>query len=192
MKLFLRPDCPFCWKVKLYLSEIGVDVEETLVELGKSHPDVAALNPNATVPVLISEDIVLYESAIIIEFLADKFPQESLITGSPEQKADIRQLQFYSDSKVGKILFPYIKKVRENAGEEGINALKAAISADWLNLQNYLSRQLGDKAFFGDVFSAADCALIPRISLALAYGLELDDENGNLANWLAQIGRAHV
>lgn len=187
MKLYLRPDCPFCWKVKIYLSEIGVDVEEVLVELGKTHPEVAALNPNATVPVLINEDLVLYESAIIIEYLADKFPQNSLMSGSPEQKAEIRQLQFYSDSKVGKILFPYIKRVRENTGEEDIDALKTAISPDWQKLQKYLSQQLADKAFFGGAFSAADCALIPRISLALAYGLELDEENGKLTNWLARV-----
>lgn len=187
MKLYHRPDCPFCWKVNVYLSEIGVETERTTVELGKKHPDVVKLNPNATVPVLISEDIVMFESAIIIEYLADKYPEKSLFEGSPEQIAKIRQLHLFSDSKVGKILFPYIKKVREGASPQEIIEHKESITEDWQNLQQYLSDQLGDMDYFGNEFSVADCALIPRLTLALAYGLEISSEYSNLKSWMRRI-----
>ena len=152
MKLYHRPDCPFCWKVRIYLNEIDVDVDEVVVELGKTHPDVAALSPNATVPVLLSGDLILYESEVIIEYLADKFPQNSLMKGSPEQRAIIRQLHRYSDKKVGNILFPFIKKVRESDADTDVEIFRQDIAPAWMKLQESMSKQLADKAFFVDEF----------------------------------------
>ncbi len=40
MKLYHRPDCPFCWKVRLFLQETGIEVQEFSVTLGKKHPAV--------------------------------------------------------------------------------------------------------------------------------------------------------
>lgn len=74
MKLYHRPDCPFCWKVRIFLLEEGIDVDETVVELDQRHPDVIALNPAGTVPVLCDGGLVISDSALIIEYLADKFP----------------------------------------------------------------------------------------------------------------------
>jgi len=114
MKLYHRPDCPFCWKVRLFLQETGIEVQEFSVTLGKKHPDVVALNPNGTVPVLIDDDLVLWESAVIIEYLADGFSEISLMAGSPGIRAFIRQIHSYSDNRIGKALFPYIKQVRDS------------------------------------------------------------------------------
>ncbi len=187
MKLYHRPDCPFCWKVRLFLSEIGVEVEEIAVELGKKHPDVVALNPNASVPVLISDGLVLYESAIIIEYLVDKFPEYNLMPGSAEQRAVIRQIHNDSDTKIGKILFPFIKKVRESDGSVDIKAELEEIAPAWQGLQKSLSEKLADKTFFFDAFSVAECALIPRLSLAVGYGLTFDDDFKNLEEWLLRL-----
>lgn len=179
MKLYYRADCPFCWKVRIFLKEIGLDVEEIAVEFGTKHPDVVAFNPNATVPVLVDGDLVLFESAVIIEYLADKFPQFPLMDGSPEQRATIRQMHSYSDSSTGKVLFPYIKQVRGSGDRTVTDELTQA----WIDVQSKLSERLGSGDFFGPSFSAAECALLPRVSLALAYGLTLDDQFSNLQKW---------
>lgn len=183
MKLYHRPDCPFCWKVRIFLQEAGIDLQEFSVELGRKHPDVVALNPNGTVPVLIAGDLVLWESAVIIEYLVDKFPQASLMTGSPEQRAIIRQIHSYSDNRVGKVLFPFIKQVRESENGKATDELHQSTTNEWAIIQETLSVQLDDKDFFGTDFSVAECALIPRFTLALAYGLSLSDEFPNLKKW---------
>ena len=187
MKLYHRPDCPFCWKVRIFLSEIGVAVEEVVVELGKRHPDVVALNPNASVPVLISGDLVLYESAIIIEYLADKFPENRLMIGSPEARATMRQIHHDSDVKIGKILFPFIKKARESDAGADIDVMRQEIAPEWRGLQENLSAKLENAAFFFDHFSIAECALLPRIGLAVGYGLTFSDDFKNLENWFLRL-----
>jgi len=114
MRLYQRPDCPFCWKVRLFVFESQLNLKETAVELNKTHPDVVSLNPNATVPVLLDGELVIYESAEIMEYLMDKFPKIRLMDGSPRERAKVRQLQNYSDTELGKILFPYIKQKRDS------------------------------------------------------------------------------
>lgn len=179
MKLYYRADCPFCWKVRIFLQESGIEVEEIQVEFGKKHPDVVALNPNATVPVLVNGDLVLFESAVVIEYLADKFPQSGLMDGSAEQKAAIRQIHSYCDNSIGKVLFPHIKKVRETGDRTVTDELTQA----WIDVQLELSERLGEQDFFGPSFSVAECALIPRVALALINGLSVDDKFSNLQKW---------
>ncbi|MBL4802721.1 MAG: glutathione S-transferase family protein [Emcibacter sp.] len=183
MKLYHRPDCPFCWKVRIFLKEIDVDVEEVTIALGEKNPDIMALNPNGTVPVFMDGDLLLWESAVIIEYLADKYPAAALMSGSAIERADIRQIHGYSDSRVGKILFPYIKHVREKGLDFLGHDTRQATTEGWGEIQKILSERLGNKKFFGPNFSAADCALIPRVTLALAYGLTFGDDVVNLKKW---------
>jgi len=183
MKLYLRPDCPFCWKVRIFLYEIEVESQEIFVELGTKHPDVVDLNPNATVPVLVDGDVVLLESAMIIEYLVDKSPGSILKHGSPVERTNIRQIHSYSDNQMGKILFPYIKQVRENGVASVGDEFERATSEAWTGCQRKLSVLLGEKDFFSADFSVAECALIPRFALAITYGLNIDDQFNNLQQW---------
>ncbi len=186
MKLYYRPDCPFCWKVRIFCHEAEINLQEIVVESADKHPDVIRLNPNDTVPVLVDGDLVLWESAAIIDYLADSFPQSTLMAGSPAQRAIIRQIHSYSDNRVGKALFPYIKQVRDSEKHPPANDLEQATSLAWIKIQAILSEQLGRKVFYGAGFSVAECALIPRFTLALAYGLGLDDGFGNLKSWFGR------
>ncbi len=183
MKLYHRPDCPFCWKVRIFLQEAGIELQEIAVKLGERHPDVIALNPNATVPVLIDGDLVLWESAVIVEYLAEKFLITDLMGSSLIQRAQIRQIHSYSDHAVGKILFPYIKQVRESDDHRAADELYQNTVVAWDIIQQKLSQDLGEKDYFGKNFSVAECALIPRFALALVYGLTLSDKFQNLKNW---------
>jgi len=183
MKLYHRPDCPFCWKVRLVLRESDITVQEVAVGLGQKHPDVVALNPNATVPVLVEGDMVLWDSGPVAEYLAERFPQSGLMAGSPAQRAKIRQIHSYSDNIIGKILFPHIKQVRENQGQTAAGEVEQKTSTAWRSAQEILSEQLGDEDFFGPEFSLADCALLPRVTLAQIYGLPLSQDFHNLGQW---------
>lgn len=186
MTLYQRPDCPFCWKVRLFLFESELQIKEVQVELGEKHPDVVRLNPNTTVPVLVTGDLVIYDSYLIIEYLIDKYPEINLIPGTPEDRATTREIQYYSDNKLGKVLFPYIKYLRENSCSDTGEKLKKSTALAWTEVQSILSDKLGNKDYFSIGFSLADCALIPRFSLAIAYGFEIDDQFINLREWYAR------
>ena len=186
MMLYQRPDCPFCWKVRLFVFESQLNLKETAVELNKKHPDVMSLNPNATVPVLLDGELVIYESAEIMEYLMDKFPKIRLMDGSPRERAKIRQLQNYSDTKLGRILFPYIKQKRDSTDLVVSDELQQSTKKAWADAQLILSEQLGDSNYFTKDFSIAECALLPRFCLAITHGFAIDERFQNLINWYAR------
>lgn len=86
-----------------------------------------------------------------------------------------------SDTIVGQLLFPQIKRVREG-GKDTLEAGQTT-REDWINIQRSLSNTLAGNEFFSGCFSAAECALFPRVALAHVYGLPLDDEFQNLKEW---------
>jgi glutathione S-transferase len=63
------------------LEEIGQPYELVTLSLPAGEhkkPEYLKINPNGTVPTLVDGDLVLYESAAICQYLADKFPDKRL------------------------------------------------------------------------------------------------------------------
>ena len=63
------------------LEEIGQPYELVSIDLqagDQKKPEYLKINPNGTVPTLIDGDLVLYESAAICQYLADRFPDARL------------------------------------------------------------------------------------------------------------------
>lgn len=72
------------------LEELGVPYEVKPISLAdgdQKKPDYLKLNPNGAVPTLVDGDLVLWESAAICQYLADKFPDKHLAppVGTPER-----------------------------------------------------------------------------------------------------------
>jgi glutathione S-transferase len=72
------------------LEEIGVPYEVKRLDLqagDQKKPEYLKLNPNGAVPTLVDDDTVLWESAAICQYLADKFPEKNLApkVGTPER-----------------------------------------------------------------------------------------------------------
>jgi glutathione S-transferase len=72
------------------LEEIGEPFEVKKVDLqagAHKKPDYLKLNPNGAVPTLVDGDLVLFESAAICQYLADKYPAKKLApaVGTPER-----------------------------------------------------------------------------------------------------------
>ena len=66
---------------KWLLEEIGASYEVVslnLQALDQKKPEYLKLNPNGAVPTLVDDDLVLFESAAICQYLADKFPDKHL------------------------------------------------------------------------------------------------------------------
>jgi glutathione S-transferase len=78
----------------MMLREIGASFELKLVDRthnAQKSPEYRALNPNGRIPVLVDEDLVLFETAAIALHLADRFPGSGL---APPVGTDERA-QFY-------------------------------------------------------------------------------------------------
>src|SRR5712691_10913375 len=79
MKLYYSPQSRAV-RPRWMLEEIGEPYELARLQLGTDNkkPEYLKINPNGAVPTLVDGDLVLFESAAICQYLADRHPEKRL------------------------------------------------------------------------------------------------------------------
>jgi len=137
------------------LAEIGVDYELVRIERDEAQTDGAylALNPLGVVPTLVEGDLVVTESAAILLWLADRYPQARL---APEDRAEFYSWLVFMTNTLQTALLRVIYPERYGSGEE-VRSLAAAEAAGHFDL---IERALDGRAWLvGEERSAADLFL---------------------------------
>ena len=100
MRLIDAARCPFCSRARLALAEKEVEYETVEIDL-RNRPDwLYELNPAGKVPVL-DDGFVLPESAVIMEYLEERFPERPLLPEGREARAEARLAVFRFDDLLG-------------------------------------------------------------------------------------------
>ncbi|MBS41016.1 MAG: glutathione S-transferase [Rhodospirillales bacterium] len=91
---------PPCRKVRIVLSEKGIEAEFKTENLWDRRPEFLALNPAGDVPVLVEENgQAICGSIAICEYLEEVAPLPSLLGASPLERAEVRRLVSWFDQK---------------------------------------------------------------------------------------------
>jgi glutathione S-transferase len=172
--LYDAPRCPYAARVRITLAEKGVEVDVVEIDL-EDRPDwFYEKNATGRVPVLEEDGRPLPESAVIMEFLEERYPEPPLLPPDPADRAVARLLVFRDKELTG----PYYAFRR---GEEGArDAFDAALSQ--------LDAVLGERPFLGgSEYGLADIAHVPWLLRARdMLGVDLDGFPA-LADWLARL-----
>jgi glutathione S-transferase len=140
--------CPYCARVRIALAEKGVEYETVEVDLDNRPSWIYEKNPLGRVPVLEDDAFVLPESAVINEYLEERYPEPALWPADAAERAFGRLLVFRFDQ----LSSPYYALRREEDGaRERLDAELAKLDAV-LAAQTYLS---------GREFGLADIAYVP-------------------------------
>ena len=166
--------CPYCARVRIALAEKGIEYETVEVDLDDRPAWIYEKNPLGRVPVLEEDTFVLAESAVIDEYLDDRYPDPPLWPADPAERALGRMLVFRFDE----LSRPYYAVRRgEDAARERLDAVLATLDAV-LQEQLFLS---------GREFGLADVAYVPWILRARD---RMDVELGRfpaLAEWVGRL-----
>ncbi|SFK62032.1 glutathione S-transferase family protein [Methylocapsa palsarum] len=172
MKLYSEDSSPFSAPVRIAIYAKGLNIEIEPPPGGLLSAQFHAINAVGTIPCLILEDgTPLPESAAILEYLEDKFPDPPLRPAGPEAKALVRLLQ-----RIGElhIMTPLVELFRQADPSN-----RDASAAIWLtrlvrglsSLQIYVGE---DNFAVGPSLTLADCALTPALfmlpKITAAYG----------------------
>ncbi|KAK3695656.1 thioredoxin-like protein [Podospora appendiculata] len=77
--LYTNHLCPWAHRAHIALSELGLDFEEVIIDLGAPRtPEYLKINPRGLVPALSYNGEIIIESAIVSNFLADLVPGKLL------------------------------------------------------------------------------------------------------------------
>ena len=100
MRLIDAPRCPYCARVRIALAEKGVEYECVEIDLQSRPKWVYDLNPAGKVPIL-DDEVVLPESAVIMEYLEERYPEVSLLPTGVAARAQARLRVFRFDELLG-------------------------------------------------------------------------------------------
>ena len=184
---------PFSRKIRIVLTEKNLDFQMVVEETWERRHEFLALNPTGEVPVLIEkDDTVLAESAVICEYLEEKYPDPELIGKNLHDRAEVRRLVAWFDQKFNKevtekLLNEKVMKRFLGLGEPNSREIRAAQS----NIHTHLDyiTFLTDRRFWlaGDQLTLADIAAAAHIS-AIDYLGDVPWSKYKAAkNWYARI-----
>ncbi len=188
IRLYDYPDCPFCQKVRVVLVEKDLEFERVHVDLRKGEqktPEFLKLNPYGKVPVLIDEDVVVYDSTIINEYLDEEYPNPSLMPEDSASRARVRLLEDFCDNSFiqqAGVVWAELHKAEAERDAEKIKRYQAEMG----RVVALVESTLQGKSFLVGEFSLADVAFVPRALILPQLGVDLDTRP-NVAAWIARL-----
>jgi glutathione S-transferase len=191
MKLLSGPMSLFSAKVRVALDEKGVAYERVDVPFSRArgydpkHPEVLALNPKGQVPVLVDDDVAIYDSMLILEYIEERYPEPRLFPSDVAGRARCRQAEAAADE----ILFPHVwTLIRESFYKGGDAAAITAARAAIATLCRELDADLAGRTYLcGDQFTVADIAYFLTLAFATGLGAAPDASLGNVGAWMARV-----
>lgn len=189
MKLYDYPQCPFGQKVRIVLTEKELEYEMAFVDLRKGDqrkPEFLRMNPFGKVPVLVDEDVVVYDSTVINEYLEDEYPHPRLLPEDSAMRARARTLEDYADLAFTLPVGVLMAEVRKPEGDRDAQKVQRA-REDVERTLVFLNSSLGEHAYLAGDFSIADAAFAPRLMVLGAVGIELRPEWEPLRRWIDRL-----
>lgn len=164
------------------LEELGQDYEYELVQPGKiqsDYPEYLDVNPAAKVPVIRDGDFVLSESAAIILYLGDKFPEQKLVPPpGTELRARHEQWCFFALTELEQPLWNMVKHRYALPKEHRVREILETANWEYQKTLNLLADGLGKNTFIlGEQFHGVDILLGHCLRWGLAFKQPLEQEN---------------
>jgi stringent starvation protein A len=148
LTLYDAARCPYCARVRIVLFEKHVEFESIEIDLSNRPAWIYEKNASGRVPVVEEDAWILPESAVIMEYLEERYPEPPLLAADPADRALARLWIF----RHGDFTRPYYALRR---GDEGAaQSFEAALTT--------LEAALAGRAWLGGgEYGLADIAYVP-------------------------------
>lgn len=185
---------PNARKVVIALEELGLEYRVVWVDITAGEQFTAAyraINPNAKVPALVDHDgpdgrpVVLFESAAILLYLADKTGR--LLPTDPQRRWTAVSWVAWQVANHGPMAGQATHFLRY-APEQGVELPYAQdrYHREVERLYAVLDERLAEHEYLADEFSVADIACFPWVRVHKGHGIDMDRYPA-VAAWSARI-----
>jgi glutathione S-transferase len=145
-------------------------------DLKNKPKELLELNPYGKVPVLVDGDAVVYESAIINEYLEEKYPEVPLMPKDPLGRSRVRIWVDYCNTRLqyagGNIAHDY-------EVEKSTEQLKQYLAT--------LDEEMRGREYIAGDYSLADITYIPFFVRKERYKAVIDDSLPGLKAWMDRL-----
>ncbi|WP_439815770.1 glutathione S-transferase family protein [Zavarzinia sp. CC-PAN008] len=171
--LYEHPLSPYAQKVKIALDEKGVAYETRQPDVlagGDAAFLAAALR--AEVPAYVDEDVHLFDSTLILDYIDDRWPEPGLLAATPAERARVRAIEEVCDTTLEAINWG-LSEVRYwgRATGDTAAALEESARVQYAGILRWLQDQLGERPWFnGAEFGRGDLAVAPFLMGVIGFG----------------------
>jgi glutathione S-transferase len=159
---------PFSWRVHLALEHKKVPYALKVLSFQAQEtkkPEFLAVNPRGQVPTIVDDGYALWESAVILEYLDERFPGEKLFPGDLKERARLRRIAREADEYLYKqgvdpIVDEFFWKGDKPADLDVVKTKREKVAEE----VSHLEGELRGKYFAGDAPTAADLSVYPFIA----------------------------
>lgn len=168
-------------RTRIALNLKGLDYEDITINLAQDEQLEAAfraINPQGLVPVLQADDLVLYQSPAILEWLEEAYPEHALLPEDAAGRMHVRALSAMIGCDIHPInnrrILQYLRHELAADEQQIIAWCNRWISEGFAALETRLAADKDRGQFcYGDTPSFADCYLIPQVSSARRFKVDL-------------------
>ena len=188
-RIYSGPLSLFGAKAQIAALEKGLAFELVMVPFDRDdnylpkHPEVLRVNPKAQVPVLVDDEVELFDSTQIFEYLEDRYPTPPLWPREVAARARARQLELRADE----VFFPQIYKLFGLQDDMQGAAAQAACAACHA-IYGQLETLLADREYLAGPYSYADIAFYMACVFADRKGAGMRPDTPRLLHWRTRVG----
>lgn len=160
---------PYAWKVWLALEHKKLPYEAKRMSFDNGDlktPEFTAVNPRQKIPALVDNGFAIYESAAMLEYLEDRYPD----SGEPLWPKDVQaravarrraaEVAAYVDPINGKIFSEAFRAADQPPDAAAMDAAKKAMTAELLRIESWLEKNY----LAGEKLTGADFTLYPYLA----------------------------
>lgn len=184
-------------RARMFIAEKGLNIETRDISIREGEqlaPEFLAINPRATVPVLVTESgTVLTENLGIAAYLEDRFPEPDLMGQTPDEKGLVMMWNAIVEQQGG---LPIAEALRNSNPHMKGRAIPGPVNYDQIpelaergrqrvaDFFDLLEARLKDSAFLArDRFSLADITGFVMVDFARVIRMSIPEANIATQAW---------
>ena len=189
IKIYSSARCPYAQRTRMLMIEKEIPFELTEVDL-RNKPDwFLAVSPYGKVPVIVDDGQTIYESAIINEYLDEKYISIPMMPEEPVERAKARIWMDYCTNK-------YLTLSRKLLVDHGNEELQTENKKKMKESLIYIEKECFEKNangpfWLGNKISLVDLHYAPFFERFGAFkelfGVEWPEECIKISDWLSAI-----
>lgn len=153
IRLYSTYYCPYALRTRMVFEEKRLAYERIEIDLKNKPADFHKVSPYGKVPVLVDGETRVYESAVINEYLNEKYPDPPLMPPTPEGRAYVRIWVDFANNH----LMPAGFRARQAEADKREKAMDA-----FLGHLGTIEQEMGGKRWLaGEQYTLGDIAFAP-------------------------------
>lgn len=188
-------------RARMFIVEKGLDIETREVSIAKGEqlsPEFLAINPRATVPVLITEEgTVLTENTGIAAYLEAAFPDRPLLGRTPDETGRIWMWNSICELQGGQPIAEALRNGnprmagRALTGQRNIEQIPELAARGLARIDDFydlLETRLSESPWIAtDSFSMADITAFVFVSFTRVVQKSIPEGNAATLDWFARV-----